>query len=87
MEQRFSLTEPIQSITCIDFNSISIHCVCSTLSFTFNTYIISDILAAGGVRCPQSGLAFRLAFLLELTITSIGSRFSGHFHGAISCIT
>ena len=77
MEQRFSLTEPIQSITYIDFNSISIHCVCSTLSFTF----------IGIVRHPQSGFAFRLAFLLELTITSIGSRFSGHFHGAISCIT
>lgn len=79
MRLRFSLTEPIQSIACIDFDSISIHCVCSTLSFTLNTYIISDILAAGEVRRPQSGLMFRLAFLLELTLIPLVAVFQVTF--------
>ena len=73
MRLRLSLTEPIQSIACVVFESISIHCV------ALRSLAPSIPLAAGVVRCPQSGLAFRLAFLLELTETPLVAVFQVTF--------
>lgn len=79
MRLRLSLTEPIQSIACVVFESISIHCV-ALCSLTPSIPEPSQApLAAGVVRCPQSGLAFRLAFLLELTETPLVAVFQVTF--------